>query len=113
MLCREKTIDRIHAGFQDKLVVAECKNTVARQLQSSQAFRSAQPFYSDVSRWFLASAKSTGNFLYRNLIEKPVAELGYFSEYYLDYLQTITVEQCVIAVLSDNPHSLFHLPVNK
>jgi hypothetical protein len=102
MLFREKTIDHTRA---------ENKNTKAAEMQFSAASR-VQPSFSGVSHWFASSAKSAGNFLYLNLIEKPVAELGCFSKYYLDYLQNITVEQCVIAALSDNSHSLFPSPLN-
>lgn len=109
MLVREKIIGLPPSV---KLFATESKNREVTQLQVSAAAPRAKPFYSDLSHSLLFTARLAGNFLYQNLIEKPVAELGAFAEFYLDYLNNITIEQCVMMTLVNNQHSLFHVPVN-
>lgn len=116
MLSREEIISnkmsiKLVNHVSEKLLDIETKEIKTKvietgMLQSSSASR-VQPLYSELSRWFISAAKTTGNFLYQNLLEKPVAELGSFSEFYLDYLQKITIEQCAIGLLANNSHSLF------
>jgi hypothetical protein len=45
--------------------------------------------------------------LYRNLITKPIVELGHFSEFYLDYFESIALEQLASIAITANSQTLF------